>query len=131
MIDPRLERFLPIRVVIRRHADSKIEGLVEHSFSMAWAEDRVNIFWSGKAYSILGEHELDGVKNANGNCTPTEGDLFTPEELVIDPLAPDSPIEIDWNKWLSATSKFNKRNAPFVVRSTQPKLENENERSKI
>lgn len=113
MIDPRLERFLPIRVVIRRYMDGQIEGLTEESFSMNWSKNRVNIFWSGKAYSILGEHVLDGVADANYNCKPTEGDLITPSEMVIDPLAPDSPIKIDWEKWLSATSKYDKRNAPF------------------
>ena len=112
----KLIRFMPIRVVLRRHADGEIEGLVENSFSMDWSKQRVNIFWSGKAYSMLGEHMLDGVESAEYNCKKTEPDLFTPEEFVVDPLAEDSPIEIDWEAWLNATDKFTKRNAPFKVK---------------
>lgn len=102
-----LSRYLPIRVVIR-NVDGKLEGLTENSFSMDWSENRVNIFWSGKAYSLLGEHILDGVENAKHNAR--NGDL------VIDPLSDDSPIEVDWEKWLSSTTKYDKRNAPFKVK---------------
>lgn len=116
-IKEKLQRFLPIRCVVRQHnVDRKVMGLVEHSFCMDWSDNRVNIFWSGKAYSILGEHTLDGVEWASGNCTPTDGDLITPAEFVIDPLAEDSPIEVDWEKWLTATDKFTKRNAPFKTK---------------
>lgn len=107
-IDDRLRKLTPIRVVIRKNSAGKIEGQVEHSFSMGWSENFVNIYWSGKAYSILGEHELNGIEWANGNAV-------NPGEMVIDPLAPDSPIQIDWTAWHTATSKFDKRNAPFTV----------------
>jgi len=102
-----LSRYLPIRVVIR-NTDGLIEGLTENSFSMDWSSNRVNIFWSGKAYSILGEHILDGVANAKHNAR--NGDL------VIDPLSDESPIEVDWEKWLSSTTKYDKINAPFKVK---------------
>lgn len=110
----RLERFLPIRVVVRRHADGAIEGLTEESWNLNWSHNRVNIFWSGKAYSILGETTLDGVADAKHNCEATLPDLFTPQELVIDPLAEDSPIAIDWLRWLNASHKYDKRNAHFA-----------------
>jgi hypothetical protein len=103
-----LSRYLPIRVVIR-HNEGVIQGLVENSFSLDWSATRVNIFWSGKAYSMLGEHDLNGIENAKHNAKAA-GDL------VIDPLAEDSPIEIDWEKWLASTTKFDKRNAPFKVK---------------
>lgn len=102
-----LSRYLPIRVVVR-NTDGLIEGLTENSFSMDWSKNRVNIFWSGKAYSILGEHILDGVANAKDNAR--NGDL------VIDPLSNESPIEVDWEKWLSSATKYDKRNAPFKVK---------------
>lgn len=109
----KLERYLPIRVVVRHH-EGAVEGLVEHSFAMAWQKDRVNIFWSGKAYSMLGEHQLDGTKDAAHNCKKDRG------EMVIDPLAADSPIEIDWESWLADLAakrdKFVCRNAKFTTR---------------
>ena len=111
----RLERYLPIRVVVRRHADGAIEGLTEESWNLNWSANRVNIFWSGKAYSILGETTLDGVADAKHNCKASRPDLFTPEELVIDPLTQDSPIAIDWVRWLNASHKYDKRNAHFVL----------------
>jgi hypothetical protein len=105
-----LHRYLPIRIVIRNN-NGIIEGLVEESISMVWSTTNVNIFWSGKAYSILGEHQLDGIADAMHNAGA--GDL------VIDPLEEDSPIEIDWERWLKATTKYSKRNAPFKVKEIQ------------
>lgn len=112
----RLERFLPLRVVIRRHADGSIEGLTEESWNMNWSDKRVNIFWSGKAYSILGESVLDAQTDAEHNCKQeVVPDLFTAEELIIDPMAEDSPIVVDWKRWLNASHKYDKRNAHFVL----------------
>lgn len=104
-IKEKLERFLPIRMILRIDTGI-IQGKVEHSFSMDWDDNRANVFWSGPAYSILGEHTLDGEEWANQN---TKRYSFT--EFVIDPLAEDSPIGVDWEAWLSAESKFDKRNA--------------------
>lgn len=113
----RLARFLPLRVVIRRHADGSIEGLTEESWNMNWSDKRVNIFWSGKCYSMLGEGTLDAVADAQHNCKEVAvPDLFTAQEMVIDPLAQDSPIVIDWKRWLNASHKYDKRNAYFVLK---------------
>jgi hypothetical protein len=105
----KLERYLPIRVVLSLGDDGRVLGLTEESFSMGREPDRVNLFWSGKAYSILGEHQLDGVKWAADNAKK-------PGDLVFDPLAEDSPIEVDWERWLASTSKYDKRNARFAAR---------------
>lgn len=102
-----LSRYLPIRVVLRNE-DGKLRGLIENSFSMDFSDTRVRIWWSGKAYSILGEHNLSGPEDAAHNAKP--GDL------VLDPLAEDSPIEVDWEAWIKATGKFDKRNAPFKLK---------------
>lgn len=107
-----LERYKPIRIVMREDKERKLKGLVEHSFSMDFDEKLACIFWSGKAFSILGEHELDGEKWAKGNAKP--GDF------IFDPLDPFTcPVDIDWAAWLSATDKFGKRNAPFSVRQIE------------
>lgn len=105
-----LSRYLPIRVVIRKE-DDKIKGLIENSFSMDFSETRVRVWWSGKAYSFLGEHNLNGIEDAEHNAKP--GDL------VIDPFAEDSPIEVDWAAWEKSTDKFGKRNAPFRIRESK------------
>lgn len=111
-LQDKLARYLPIRMVVRVE-EGKVQGRVEHSFSMDWDDGRVNVFWSGKAYSILGEHQLDGVKWANDNVNKQKFNEF---EFVIDPLADDSPIDVDWETWLAATDKFSKRNAKFTVK---------------
>lgn len=103
-----LERFKPIRIVMREDESRQLKGLVEHSFAMDFDEKRTCVFWSGKAYSILGEHELDGVSWAKNNAKP--GDF------VFDPLDPMCPVQVDWPAWLSAGDKFSKRNAPFAIR---------------
>lgn len=104
-----LGRLMPIRCVIKRDEDGRIFGLTEESFSMGWEHDCVNIFWSGKAYSMLGEHIINGVKSAEDNAKRMGGE-------VIDPLLPDSPITINWQEWRAAKTKYDKRNAPFTVK---------------
>lgn len=106
----KLEPYFPIRMVVRIH-EGKVQGKVEHSFSMDWDDGHVNVFWSGKAFSMLGEHQLNGEKWAKGNLNQ-----WKTEEFLIDPLAEDSPIEVDWEKWIASTDKFNKRNAHFTVK---------------
>lgn len=103
-----LVRYLPIRIVLRKTEEGKLQGLCEDSFSMSMTDTHVSIFWSGKAYSMLGEHQLDGIKTAEHNAK--EGDL------ILDPLAEDCPVEINWDKWLNATTKYGKRNAPFKLK---------------
>lgn len=102
----QLDRYLPIRVVVRE-TPTGYEGLVEESWNMNWSPTHVQIYWSGTAYSILGEHTLDGVADAEHNVG--EGGA------AYDPLADDCPVDINWKAWLSARDKFGKRNAPFTV----------------
>jgi len=109
----KLERYLPIGVVVTL-VDNKVHGIVEHSFSMADDPKRVRCFWSGKAYSILGEHQLNGMKDAAHNGKKSG-------EWVFDALSDECPIDVDWEKWLASLAqdpgdKFAKRNAPFTVK---------------
>ena len=104
-----LIRFLPIRVVLRKDEDGTLLGLCEESFSMSMEKSHVRIWWSGKAYSNFGTtHEINGVNDATYNSK--DGDM------VIDPLADDSPITINWERWLAATTKYSQRNAPFKMK---------------
>ena len=112
----RLARFLPVRAVIRWHADGSLEGLTEESWNMNWSDKRINIFWSGKAYSMLGESVLNAQADAEHNCKKsTPHDLFTAQETIIDLMASDCPIAVDWKRWLDARHKYDKRNAHFIV----------------
>ena len=107
--EEKMKSLSPLYAVLYVNPDATIAGLIEHSFSMGWSNDRVNIFWSGKAYSMLGEHMLDGKKDATSNCTRKGA-------FVVDLLSEDCPIEIDWLAWFNANSKFFKRNAPFKMK---------------
>lgn len=102
-----LSEYLPIRVVIRNN-DGKIQGLCEDSFSLSCSGHRVRIWWSGKAYSFLGEHIINGIEDAERNAGP--------EDIIIDPLSNESLITVDWEKWMNATTKYDKRNAPYTVK---------------
>jgi len=105
-----LSGYLPIRIVLRKDENGKLTGLCEDSFSMSHSEFNVRIWWSGKAYSFLGEHNLNGIKDASHNAK--EGDL------VLDPLSEDCPVEINWEKWKTATTKYSQRNAQFTLKGT-------------
>lgn len=103
-----LSRFLPIRVVLRKAEYGELQGLCEDSWSMSMSDHYVRIWWSGKAYSMLGEHNIDGSADAEHNAK--EGDL------ILDPLSDDCPIEINWEAWTTATRKYGQRNAPFKAK---------------
>lgn len=103
-----LSRFLPIRIVLRKGDTGELEGLCEESFSMNLSNTHVRIWWSGKAYSLLGEHIINGEEDAQHNASP--GDL------IINPLSADCPIDINWDIWKKATNKYGKRNAPFTLK---------------
>ncbi len=106
-----LSKFLPIRVIVSVGSDGQVRGMAEHSFSMEWMSAHVCIFWTGKANSIIGQLNVNGIDWANQNHDKKKLNQF-----VLDPLAEDSPIEVDWETWLTATEKFDKRNAPFTVK---------------
>lgn len=105
-----LSRYLPIRIVLRKGEDSKLQGLCEDSFGMSMSNYNVRIWWSGKAYSILGEHNINGIEDAGHNAK--EGDI------ILDPLLDDCPVEVNWEKWTTATTKYDKRNALFTVKES-------------
>jgi len=102
-----LSNLLPLRVVLRK-VDDKFQGLCEDSFSMSYSDNSVYIWWSGKAYSIIGEHLISGIDDAQHNSKP--GDI------IFDPLSDECPIEIDWEKWINAENKYSKRNVPFKMK---------------
>ena len=103
----RVERLMPMRVVIRHYPDGTIKALSEESWNMNWSNERALIFWSGKGYSIFGEQLLDSIADTQEHCSPTD--------IMVDPCAEDSPIRMDWMRWLNAQTKYDKRNAPFCL----------------
>ena len=110
----RLQCFTPMRVVLRLNKDGKVEGLTENSFDMGWSANRVRIWWSGKAFSMLGEHDIDGVQDAEYNRDDSQ-------HLIFDPLADDCPVFVDWGAWWSAMQagdnrKYDARNAIFLLK---------------
>lgn len=106
-----LSRYLPLRIVLRAKDDGTLEGLCEDSFSMSMSDKFVRIWWSGKAYSILGEHIINGIDDAKHNMK--DGDM------IFDPLSDECPVEVDWKRWKEATTKYYKRNAPFKMKEAQ------------
>lgn len=114
VLDERLRRFLPLRIILRKELDGRYSGMVENSFSLSYDTHRVNIFWSGEAYSFLGKHKLDAVRDAEYNAPPMGGEIF-------DPLSPGCPIAVDLASWLDTLAdktshKFDRRNAFFEQR---------------
>lgn len=99
----------PLRIVMKKDEDGNLLGYCENSFSMSFEKARVRIWWSGTAYSNFGStHEIDGIGDATHNSK--EGDL------ILDPLDKDCPVDIDWNSWLNATGKYDRRNARFKMK---------------
>ena len=102
---------MPIRIVLRKNEDGKLQGLCEDSFSMSMSDYNVRIWWSGKAYSMLGEHNINGIKDAEHNAKE--------DDLILDPLLDECPVEINWEKWTTATTKYSQRNALFKMKESK------------
>ncbi len=115
-----IERLLPnvpFRALFRKDPEQGWVGLVEHSFSMGWSKERTLILWSGKYYSNLGTTgEIDAVADGKHHYDHYKAAYPNDMVLLVDPTVAGSPFEIDWEAWLNATNKFNKRNAPFKLR---------------
>ncbi len=103
-----LSRFLPLRIVLN-NKNGKITGVTEESFSMETSERHVRIWWSGKSYSMLGERVLNAIDDAAFNARH-------PDDYAIDPFHPDCPVDIDWDSWVNASTKYDGRNAKFKLR---------------
>ena len=105
-----LARYAPIRVVYKVDPETgNIHGLTEESFSMGDSTACVRVWWSGKAYSILGEHFINGVEDA---------EQYVKDGYVsVDPLTDECLIEIDWAAWKAATSRYSERNVPFKTKN--------------
>jgi len=108
----KLQSYLPLRIVLCLR-EGKALGLTEHSFSLGTTENRVRLWWSGKAIDNLfgAEHQLDAIKTAAANAKTWRGD-----EFIFDPLDPNCPVEVDFEGWLAAQGKFDKRNAFFRLK---------------
>lgn len=103
-----LSKYFPIRIVLSEDEARQIKGLCEDSFSMSYSDYNVRIWWSGKAYSLLGEHTVNGIADAEHNAG--QGDK------ILDPFSVDCPVEIDWDYWIKSTDKYSQRNAKFKMR---------------
>lgn len=111
-----LIKYMPIRCLFKKE-DGQLYGLCENSFSMSWEKDRALIMWSGKAYSNLGTtHQLTAIDDAEYQRKSYATKDPDGEYIIIDPLSEDSPIDIDWERWLAATSKYDSRNARFKLK---------------
>lgn len=102
-----LQKFAPLRIILTKNCT---HGYCEESFSMSESPDRVRVWWSGKAYSVLGEHYVDGISDAKYNAK----DYL--DRLIFDPLDNLCPVEIDWVQWLfdmHTCNKYGARNAKF------------------
>jgi hypothetical protein len=106
--------------------DNAYSALVENSFSMDWKTDSVRFFWSGKAYSILGTHELDGFQDAEDQRAHYQTKHPDDVLAVFDIRDPNLPIIIDWAEWQKNREygrqddkrwrKFLARNPPFKMK---------------
>lgn len=88
-------------IVLRQVGGENVyKGLVEHSFSMDWHTDLVRLWWSGKAYSILGERLLDGREDAEELADDYRKKYPNDQFFVWDVRDPDMPVVLDWEPYL-------------------------------
>ena len=104
-----IQKYTPIRIILNRECTM---GYCEESFCMSESNNRVRIWWSGKAYSILGEHTINGIDDSAYNIKDSN-------RLIFDPTDPMCPVNIDWELWLNDmynNNKYGSRNANFTIK---------------
>lgn len=119
MLPKEIQHLRPIYVTIaRKKGQNSWAGRVEKSFCMGWSLERVRLFWSGKAYSFLGEHTLCGKYDAENNIPENKNSKW--EYHVFDVEDEECPIDIDFDQWVldisTVSDKFNMRNAKFSMK---------------
>lgn len=108
-------------VLGRRPGDNCLISPIERSFCMDVSTERAFVFRTGKFYSILGEHDIDGLAWATEECERCNRDHPGWDFKVYDAHAEDFPIEVDWEAWNRDLEhrvgrKFAIRNPAFVMR---------------
>lgn len=92
-------------------------GYVENSFDMGWEEDSVYVYWSGPYY--WGNKAIgvwDGEKNAKDAAKEIAKANPDWTVEVFDLNADNCPVEINLDRYLRATNKYEMRNAKFSMR---------------
>lgn len=113
-------RAMPVHIVLAiQPLSNSYHGLIEQSFSMEWDANRVNMFWTGTAYSMLGTHQLDGAAEAEEHRKLYAARHPDWRIEVYDAKSDDCPVEINWDNWVAcmvAGSKYGARNAYFTIK---------------
>ena len=103
-------------VVGQQPGDNALCAVIEHSFSMDASKTHAQLYWTGTAYTIVGEIEIDGkahaeeqLRNFNRSRPGWNFRVFHIEDE-------DCPIVLDLEAQRRATSKFGRRNVPFTMK---------------
>lgn len=81
----------------KRPLDNAYQGVVEGSFSMYLSPDYVNFFWTGTGYSMLGKHEVDGLKEAEHYQEYFASRYPDMVFEIFDVHSEDLPVVLDWD----------------------------------
>lgn len=108
-------------VLCRPPGANAYSGIIERSFSMDINPERVLVYWTGKAYSFLGECVVDAKKDAEHLRDSMQPQYPDADLEAWDLADPDCPITIDEDAWIAdrrakPLRKFNARNAIFSMR---------------
>jgi hypothetical protein len=121
-----LARISPLRIVMGKVKDGNALscGVVERSFSMDLDFDRVGVWWSGTASTIIGNVTIDAVEDADHHHAYFTRHHPDFEFVILDPLAEDCPIEVDITQWLAdlrigQRKKYEARNATWKIKDPE------------
>lgn len=104
-LEERLKSLSPMYVILYVDADKTLKALTENSMSLDWSQSRANIFWTG----MSGNTKIDGLSWAKQNCG-NQG------AFIVELMADDCPITVNFDRWLNGDSKYTRRNALFIVK---------------
>lgn len=100
----------PYRIILRKEK-GVWQAVTEESFCMGTSDAFANVWWSGQAHSFLGKMKVCAQTDALSHVR--EGDV------LYDPMDPMCPVNINWEAWVIAESKYFMRNAPFTVKPSE------------
>jgi hypothetical protein len=119
-----LERMSPLRIVMGRNKDRSnnySHGVIENSWTMDLSTERVSVWWTGTANTIIGKITIDAQEDAEDQLAYFRRKHPDMEFEILDPRAEDCPICIDIPTWLAdnrigQSRKFQARNAAWTIR---------------
>lgn len=122
-----MEKYPGYILLVKKPSENSYSGIVEGSFALDSNKDRTRFFWTGVAYFLGNQYDIDGKKDAQEMMDYYLKKYPDWEIEMFDVENEDLPVTIDWEQWFKdnepnpntlsgVKNKFGARNVKFEMK---------------